>query len=555
MLLRAVALLPPTGALVGLGVAAHAIAQHDYLHQGLWRTALSAAGRWAILGAIAGVGAACLTIGLLAVWRRAIQRQSLFNPRPRLRGPVALGAVTLALAGGLWLSGAVARGQARAEARARGVNVILIGLDTVRADRTTILSPDQYQRDLTPNLRRYLKPRATVFTRATCQAPWTLPSFASMFTGLYPAQHGAQHLTSKLPKNRLTIAELLREAGYRTLGVVSCVFVTRAAGMGQGFDILDESQVLGHQPITSEELTDRAIALLESNRGEPFFLFAHYFDPHWAYRDHAAYSFADGYRGWVTDPAFELDQSEFRIRYRALGPQQIRSSPLTHKDQSYLSDLYDEDLAYTDEQVGRLLEYIETRGLWDSTMVIVVADHGEEIFDRGFLGHERTLYEELVHVPLAVTVPGEQSAVSDRPVEARALFGTIADWTGVRLPPGATPPALGGDAEPASFVRSATYTVHPDPLRGTVARNWITCLADDRWKLVKAHGSGRTALFDLRDDPGELHDCRAEHPDKTREMQRLLEAIDVEVQSAGPAGGAPQIGEEQRRRLESLGYL
>jgi arylsulfatase len=440
--------LAAVGSLVGLAGAVREVVRQGYVAQGLWRTALSMTGESTVRGMVVGAGLGAVLALLVWAWVRAMATSRAPQVQVRLlshrftrfvariiagRFGLALSVVVLAGGVALWGVGIIAVGQARAEARERGVNVILIGVDTLRADRASLITADEYERDLTPNLRRLLAARGTVFTNAITQAPWTLPAFASIFTGLYPEQHGAEHLTSTLRRSQLTIAEILREAGYSTLGVVSCEYLNAASGMGQGFDVLDESQVLGHQAITSEEVTTRALSLLEDRRGEPFFLFVHYFDPHFNYRDHAGYHFADEYVGRLRGPVQTVDQNMFRWMIRALGPDYRGGSPrMAEADRGYLSDAYDEEVAYTDAQIGRLLAYLEEAQLWDSTVVIAVGDHGEELVDRNWLGHAITLYQELIHVPLVIAAPQMAGPFRDaRLVEVRALFATILDFAGV----------------------------------------------------------------------------------------------------------------------------
>jgi len=472
---------------------------------------------------------------------------------------LAMSVALLAGAVGVFAAGASAKARAGRLVKQRGRNVILIGLDTVRSDRVSLLSSDRPARDLSPNLRR-LAARGTVFSHAIAQAPWTLPSFASILTGLYPEQHGAEHLTSTLPPPQLTIAELLREAGYRTMSVVSCEYLNAASGLGQGFDVLDESQVLGHRAITSAAVTDRALQLLEQQKEQPLFLFLHYFDPHFCYQDHQEYDLADGYDGWLREAVQNADQNAFRWMIFALGPAfRERATRVTDADRQFLRDAYDEEIAYTDSQLGRLFDYLDANDLWDSTLVIAVSDHGEELLERNWSGHAVTLYQELIRVPLVVAAPnGEGPAVENRPVELRAIFETIADFLDTPTPsqPLRAPSLLDGHGLAPGPVRSSTRPVAEPPAPGEFVPKyvWLTCVIDGRWKLIKDHLRNRSQLIDLEADPHEMENRSADQPGERRQLERELDRLDAEV-GRSPAVLVPQASEEQQRRLKSLGYL
>lgn len=271
-------------------------------------------------------------------------------------------------------------------------NVLLIGIDTLRWDDTA-LGATPAERDLTPQLRR-LAQRGTVFTRAISQAPWTMPAFASVMTGEYPREHGAISLTGLLRDSETTIAEVLREAGYTTGAVVSHMFVDARHGFGQGFDGFDQANVLGERAVTSRAVTDHAISFLARHRDERSFLFVHYFDPHFMYRDHPDLAYADDYQGWLRK--FSLSSIDFL---------RDRRHHLAAADVQYLRDLYDEEIRYTDEQIGRLLGFMQRSGLQRNTIIIVVADHGEEFLEHGWLGHTISLHDEVIHVPMLLVQP------------------------------------------------------------------------------------------------------------------------------------------------------
>jgi len=472
----------------------------------------------------------------------------------------AAGVLLLCTAVVLFIASRPVASQARAAARQRGANVLLIAIDTLRADRPTLISAEEHARDLTPNLRELVGQRGTVYASAITQAPWTMPAVASVMTGLYPTEHGAEQRWGKLAPSQLTLAEILRETGYRTLGVSAAVYVSNASGLRQGFEAFDESQALGEATVSSPAVTDKAIEFLRAYGKEPFFLYAHYFDPHWEYRNHQEFDFADGYHGWLQHPPQAIAQNDM-VHYLASIRSRPRRQLFDPEELTYLWDLYEEEIAFTDAEVGRLLRYVRESGLEESTLVVIFADHGEEFMERGNLGHGKSVHEELIRVPLVIAEPSSTDQVTvSQPVETRALFTTILDFLELRPPPGrALPPSLlGGSAAERGPVRSATYTLisgeagqsFPEPVN-----LWWTCIRDERWKLAKEHLRGRAFLYDLAADPGETKECSGDNPDHRRRLERELDRLDAQLQSSAPRGPILEADEQQQRRLRSLGYL
>jgi len=500
---------------------------------------------------LAGVGLLAALLGYRVGYRPA---QSLLGSlgrvlggRVRLSSAARLSAAVLASAILLCGVGWMVRLQARARAHRTGLNVIVIGVDTLRWDAVSLHSRDEHGRDLTPNLRRLLAPRAIIFSHAVSQAPWTLPAFASIFTGLYPEEHGAEHFVSKLAPEQVTIAELLREAGYLTMAVVSGHFVSSQVGMTQGFTLCDESRVAeAAGTITSAYVTDQARALLAAHLDERFFLFVHYFDPHHVYLDHPEFSFADSSGG----EALRGPPNAAMVLSR------YRTGPLSPAQRAAVRALYDEEVAYTDLEISRLLAYLGKADLWKSTCVILVADHGEEFLDHGSTGHDNTLFQELVHVPLAIADPALAApALITRSVETRWLFDTMLGVAHATAPREQRPShaLLAANESDEYRVRAAT---HPMPELGDGARHpWLSCLAGPRYKLIKDHLAGSVTLFDLATDPGETRDLSDDRPELASQLRRTLETWDAQVSKRASTQPPPRMTEEQRRRLRDLGYL
>jgi arylsulfatase A-like enzyme len=432
------------------------------------------------------------------------------------------------------------------------VNVVLIVIDTVGAEHLGC-----YGRPLptSPNLDR-LASEGVRFERAYTTAPWTQPAVASLLTSLTPSDHGVRRVLDSLPPERQTLAELLRERGFRTAGVVSHLVLKAEYGYGQGFDSYDESAVGDHRAVTGHKTTAAAVAALDTLAASRFFLFVHYFDPHWHYNHHRAFDFTADYGGRLL-PGTEIG------RLRAMAKQ------LTPEDVEYLRRLHGEELAYTDYCIFKLVDRLRELGVADNTLLVVTADHGEEFMRHGWIGHTATLYEELIRVPLIVHFPRALAPrVVGRPVSTLDVLPTL---LGLSRRPAAAPPwqgaslagLLAGDeaAYPperpqfaeVSYVSPAGYPSGDDG-----PKNYFkTALVTDRWKVIHDLEAQRWSLFDLRADPEELRDLAGSRRRELADLQAQLgawEAPRVATWDLGRAP-APAVDAENMRRLRSLGYV
>jgi arylsulfatase A-like enzyme len=430
-------------------------------------------------------------------------------------------------------------------------NVILIGIDTLRKDHT-MLGPEAPQgRDVTPNMRE-LAGRGTVFQGAVSQAPWTMASFGSVLTGLYPRQHGAYPLDGYLRESETTLAEILNEAGYETGGVVSVEFIDDEHGFAQGMDSYNDENCVGRWDITSEGVTDGALSFLDGVGERPFFLFVHYFDPHFEYRNHAKWGYADSYRGWLSEQELEI-----------MGLRHSRHN-LVEEDVDYLVDLYDEEIAYVDSQVGRLLDYVSEQGLMEETAIVLLADHGEEFMEHGWLGHTIGLWDQHTRVPLAFVLPGETLVPSvERTVETRSVFETLLKYLQVDFEapdPGRSLLPLARGEKGAGAGSESLFSAYseiwlPDAPINTGKIELLSSLRTDSWKLIFDHRRGLRQLFDLRSDPGENVDLSAEGGEVFEEMSEALDEWlrKMATESKPVPHQAPS--KELMERLKSLGYI
>jgi arylsulfatase A-like enzyme/Tfp pilus assembly protein PilF len=363
----------------------------------------------------------------------------------------------------------------------RGFNVLLITSDTTRADHVGCYGNRGVATPVIDGLARH----GTLCATTVTPSPATLPAHASLLTGRYPHRHGARaNGTFRLEDRITTLAERLREVGYRTAAMISAFVLDSRFGLHQGFDVYDDDLTKGikHSPHMFRErpaeLTNqRVTGWLRETGHEPFFLWVHYFDPHAVY----------------------LPPEPFRTQYR--------HTP------------YDGEIAYVDSQVGALMEQLEELGIRDKTLVIFTSDHGEGLGEHGEQTHSLLIYDSTLHVPLIFNAPSRlprgkvihrQTCLVDVVPTVLALLGEEVpdDLDGVSLcqPPPAEP-------RPVLIETIATMTLHGwAPLVGVRREDYKYILAPT------------SELYDLQRDPGELNNLYAAEPQIVRAMSDRLGA-------------------------------
>jgi len=318
---------------------------------------------------------------------------------------------------------------ASAPVRAGKRNIILISLDTTRRDHLGLYG---YERDTTPFLDS-LANEMTIYERATSTSSWTLPSHASMFTGLLPSEHNAGHGRNLSPEVR-TLAEHFQSHGYNTLGIVASPYLRSEFGLNQGFRTYDDG-VPGGYPRDIDILSklapsliahpgkrraDQVADLLINLRGEslvePYFLFLHFFDAHSRYT--APFTYAWRYRRWSGGtPYYAADQTSI------VNSVNVDNLPLDDDLREIITGQYDANIRYIDDHLRRIWTWLGARGKLANTTVILTADHGESFGERNMLGHGRSLHGEQINVPLLVwRGSGEAGPRNETPVDSRAVF-------------------------------------------------------------------------------------------------------------------------------------
>jgi arylsulfatase A-like enzyme len=425
------------------------------------------------------------------------------------------------------------------------MNVLLITLDTLRSDHLSLYG---YDPDTTPFLAQLARDMQK-FERAYTPSTWTLPSHASMFTGLYPSQHGAtgsggELAGNPLPEDVTTLAEVLSARGYRTLGIVSGPMLSREFRVDQGFERYSDAWEGARR--RADDVNALALEWLDDADGRPFFLFLNYFDPHTPV-DPPGYGAED-------HPVFEqygIDVTRFNWRF--LRKHDMPGLP--EDAASAMLERYDAEIRYLDGALRRLFGELERRRLLEDTIVCIVSDHGESYGEQKRWGHGGPFYEAQARVPLLYRSPRSSHGGGSipRPITTVEIPSMIARDLGIR------------DAGPG-FEASARVVYGERYGADGSNRMYL----DGRYKyLVKlsvADGETRRReqLFDLEQDPGEETDVSSSQPgllaDLRGRFQAFLEAQDLagEARVASEHGAGPSISDPEgllREQLEALGYV
>jgi arylsulfatase A-like enzyme/Flp pilus assembly protein TadD len=432
--------------------------------------------------------------------------------------------VLVAMAGFGQAAGAGAR-KSVIESRARRPDVILITIDTLRADHVGCYGARDVK---TPTLDG-LAHDGVVFERAISQVPLTWPSHAVILTGTYPFQNGVQDFTGQpLGAQFRSVAQAFQKAGYATGAVVSAFVLDRSWGLARGFDFYDDAFSAKTFQIKETGLVDRragesvahAIAWLKKVRAEknvrptqrPFFLWLHLYDPHSPY-----------------DP-----------------PEPYRSE--------YKSHLYDGEISYADHELGGLIEWLKQNHLYDSSLIVMLSDHGESLGEHGEDEHGFFVYNATVHVPLIVKPPAGSGIPAGRksePVETTEVGPTLLRLAGVKdaiegqFQASALLDATGGKQADAAY----SETFYPFSSFG-----WspLHALETARFHFIDAP---KPELYDLASDPGETHNIVADQPATVAVLREKLQTLLARNPFRGQEGAAGNLSPEAQEKLRALGYF
>ena len=381
----------------------------------------------------------------------------------------------------------------------RRTNVLLIAVDALRADRLA----QGYPRKVVPRLEQ-LATQSVVFSRCYSPHPSTAYAFPALVTGMQTrwARDLMRSQLAKIPHSRPMPQQLLAKLGYRSAAIYGHYLAGSKHRITGGMT----SAKLVKGKVTAEKVTDQALRYIKrfTEENKPFYLFAHYYDPHWVY--------------W---------------RYPA------KRAPWGNKSRL---DRYDAELYNVDRAVGRLLDSLRKDGLYDNTLIVLVSDHGEEFGEHGGEFHGKTMYEEVVRVPCLIRAPGVAPRTVQQPVSLVDMLPTMLDLLGVNMPkqqgysleplmlakPGCTRPPVVGEMQP--WRKKPPF------------KPWLWYLVSDRHKLIYDVESNAYELYDLAVDPAERDNLVERHPE-------LFGRLRAELHAQVSAHIALPLGSQARKHL------
>jgi choline-sulfatase len=423
---------------------------------------------------------------------------------------------------GVGIAAAITCSRFRDSRRAAGP-IILISIDTLRADR---LPSYGYSGTRTPNIDRLIAD-GVLFENAYSHSPQTLPSHTSMLTGELPFEHGVRDNIGFTLKNpQRTLPQTLRDAGYATGGFVSAYVLRKQVGFDQGFDHFDDElppaspdKPLGQMQRPGTDTLAAATKWLDARTSPRFFLFFHIYEPH---------------RPYAPPP-----------HIKARNP-------------------YDGEVEYSDEIVGRLLDYLRSKNLYDNGTIVLLSDHGEGLGDHGEDDHGIFVYRATTHVPLIVKLPGSRNGGQRvaAPVQHVDLVPTIEELVGLpglktrptseARPTSKTRPTHGRSLVPALTGSGplAPASIYSESLSPRYHFGWseLYALSDDRYRFIRAP---KDELYDLTQDPNELTSIAAERVQVRTAMRRALDGLVADAKVSAPS----VVTAEDRQKLAALGYV
>jgi len=472
-------------------------------------------------------------------------------------------------------------------------NIMLIVLDTFRADN---ISPF-----LTPTLEAFAK-ECVVYENCVSTSPWTLPAHASIFTGLYPTSHGAhflessKHLSAKhkftkidedsypLASQNLTMAEILGSAGYKCYGVVANYgYMNHKTGIAQGFSYYDDrrnlpfyympfeeklysfpivsyfvkkisvfsglhEQKLHHNVKSSRQAEDinKSVRHTLNNhiKDKPFFMFVNYMDTHAPYIPRKAYR--ERFASMIKDEW---------LKPHIPGWEELMTNnrKVTKKEKEHITAAYRGEVAYLDKQIGILFAYLKEVNLYNNTLIVLTADHGEFLGEHNLIGHGFGLYKEVLHVPLLIKYPGDMPGTkSKQNVQLVDILPTVLNSIKVKTPSAAEGQTLYKTKIPKRYMVSELYENASCYKLGTRFRGISRAMYNLPYKYI-ANSARKNELYNIISDPKEHNNLLSSKPHIAKTMNKALSKW---VKQRKPrASKTRKLNREELKNLKSLGYL
>ncbi len=421
-------------------------------------------------------------------------------------------------------------------------NVLLLVVDCLRADH---LSVNGYERPTTPSIDA-LAAESVRFTRTISQASWTRPSLPTILTGLYPSEHGLHTFdeseagsvkSPSLSQSVTTVAEALKTRGYRTALIGEQFQLSPRFGLNQGFDFYK------NRASDAANIHRNFFGWLDrTSADQRFFAYLHYLEIHWPYCP------PPGVRGTFNDGSSEV---RFCHKWRELRRDILSGAvTLSEIDKTAMKARYDEELLGLDAKLGELFAELKERGLWDTTLVVLTSDHGEEFYEHGSMGHGQSLHRELIDVPLVFKPPAAWRAEGGRAVDAlvelRNVTPTVLEAAGA--------PPLGVDARSlVPWITGRPPDGDPAAFGVAEAQDQVVIRTADL-KLIARRDGTAFELYDLTADPGETADVTRQRRGELQRLRSYLEAWREDLRPAA-ATESQEIDPETLEGLKALGYV
>jgi arylsulfatase A-like enzyme len=475
----------------------------------------------------------------------------------RSRGPLAA-AVCLALAAGVasWpVVFADAREPAAPEASgagiAKGYNFVLMSIDSLRADH---MSAYGYARETSPEIDA-MAADGILFEQCSSTTSWTLPAHMSMHTGRSLLGHGVIDDDRRLSADVPTLAEQFHGAGYATGAVVSAPYVEARYGVSRGFDHYDDETVSfatnneSYKSVTGPLVIDTATEWVEANADRPFFMFLHFWDVHYDFAPGPPYDrmFDPDYEGDVTGDDFYFSD--------AIHP------GMDERDLEHVIALYDGEIRLVDDQIKRFRQNLDRLGLGEKTVIVVVSDHGDEFFEHARKGHHRTLYEEVIRVPMVFYVPGAPVEARGRRVKSESSIIDIAPTMLSLAGIGKLQGVEGRDHAPL-------FSGAPEPVGRAVfaelyrkgSLNVQVSIRQGGKEAIHHFGRRRLEVFDISNDPLEQDPRSAAEAREWGLMDAMRDWLDVRwraFERRERSGGSEHVEADSAttEALRALGYV
>lgn len=421
-----------------------------------------------------------------------------------------------------------------------GANVLLIILDAAGARHFRSYG---YSRETTPEIDR-IAAEGVLFERAFTPAVFTLAAMSSLWTGLPPDQsHRGVAYDAPLPAGPPTLAERLTAHGILTAGFVANGMAGASFGLHRGFTEFHE--IYRDRGRRAEAFLEVLTSFFNANKGRRSFVYAHLREPHFPYDPEPPFDTRFGPDGPLT-----MDERRYAAWYTAVNARKTTPTP---EEAAHLVRLYDGNLAYADEVIGTLRRRLEQEGLWDQTVVIVSADHGEALLEHGFISHGQQLYDESTWIPLVVRFPkGPRGVRVASFVDLSDLAPTIADVFGLAGRDGSVPPFASRSLLPLVFGAPGSEAA----FSRTVGERPQYAMRDAHFRFIFNTRYGQEELYDLEKDPGEQANVASTRPVVAGYYRQTLAQWirDLERGNVGEAAKT-ELPREVLENLKALGYV